>query len=75
MKEALIFNAFDAGLLDIFSIQIMVSMVPKGTFFFLFGMFPHSWPGNYIRDNLALDYKIDVRPVFLLYGNASVFVT
>lgn len=52
--------------------QIMVSMVPKGTFFFLFGMFPHSWVGNYIQDNLALDYKIDVRSVFLLYGNASV---
>lgn len=54
-------------LLDIFSIEIMVSMVPKGTFFFLFGMFPHSWLGNYIRDNLDLDYKIDVGSMFSTY--------
>lgn len=55
-------------LLDIFSMQIMVSMVPKGTFFFfLFGTFPHCWLGNYIWGNLGLDYKIDVGSVFCLY--------
>lgn len=40
-------------LLDIFSIQIMVSTVPMGTFFFFFGMFPFPWFGNYIRDNFG----------------------
>ena len=35
----------------------MVNTVPKGTFFFFssFGVFPHSWVGNYIWDNLGLD--------------------
>lgn len=54
-------------LLNIFSIQIMVSMVPKSTFFFLFGMFSYSWLGNYIQDNLCLDYNIDVGSVFSPY--------
>lgn len=54
-------------LLNIFSIQIMVSMVPKGTFFFLFGIFPYSWLGNYIQDNLGLDYKMDVGSMFSPY--------
>lgn len=54
-------------LLDIFSIQITVSTVPTGTFFFFSGMFPFPWFGNYIRDNLGLDYKIDVGSIFSPY--------
>lgn len=42
-------------------------MVPKGTFYFFFGMFPLLWFGNYIRDNLGLDYKIDVGSMFSPY--------
>lgn len=42
-----------------------MNTVPKGTFFFSsFGIFPHSWVGNYIWDNLGLDCKIDVGSVF-----------
>lgn len=43
----------------------MVSVVPKGTFFFfLFGVFTCSWPGNCVQDNLGLGYKIAVGSVF-----------
>lgn len=33
----------------------------------MFGMFPYSWLGNYILDNLGLDYKIDVGSMFSPY--------
>lgn len=54
-------------LLDIFSIQIMVSTVPTGTLFSSLVCFLFSWFGNYIWDNLGLDYKIDVGSIFSPY--------
>lgn len=50
-----------------------MSVVPKGTFFFfLFGVFPDSWLGNYIQDNLVLDYKIDVGSIFSTYYTLKI---
>lgn len=57
----------------------MVSMVPEGVFFFffflLFSLLPHSWLGNYIWDNLGLDYKTDVRSVFSVCHTVIIFYT
>ena len=44
----------------------MVNTVPKGTFFFSFGVFPHSWVGNYIWDTLGLDCTVAFGSVFSL---------
>lgn len=53
LREALIFNVFDAGLfIKYFQHTNYGEHGTEGhIFFFLFGMFPYSWLGNYIQDN------------------------
>lgn len=43
---------------NVFSTRIMGSIVPRARSFSC-SAFPYSWLGNYIQDNLGLDYKID----------------